>query len=177
MAQQQTYGPNSGTVAGWVGVVLAAVVVTLVAINERSEDGLRTGLAVALVGVVVWCYLLRPRIKVRPPILLLRNAFADWEIPLASVEEVTVRTVTGVYTAERRYDGIAVGRTVRSILRSQAGGTGDETADLMTAQIMRAAASARERGEETGPARRTPAYPELVVLSLLAAALLGSLLL
>ncbi len=174
MARQQSYGPSSGTIVGWIGVVLAAVVVAVLLANERSAGGLRSALAVALVGVVVWCYLLRPRIIVRPATLVLRNAFSDWEIPLASVQEVAVRTVTGVYTADRRYDGIAVGRTVRAILRSRSHGSTDETADLVTAQIMRATARARERGEEAGTPVRRPAYPELVLLVSLAAALLVS---
>lgn len=175
MTEQQSYGPTSGTVAGWIGIVLAAVVVGVLLVNERSEGGLRAALAIALVGVVVWCYLLRPRILIRPATVVLRNAFSDWEVPLSAVQEVSVRTVTGVYTAERRYDGIAVGRTVRSILRSQGKGSGDETADLVTGQIMRAAARARESGEPAGTPVRTPARPELVVAGVLAAALLVSL--
>lgn len=175
MVEQQSYGPSSGTVAGWSGIVLAGGVVAVLLATERSVGGVRSALAVAIVAVVVWCYLLRPRIVVRPTTLLLRNAFADWEIPLSSIQEVSVRTVTGVYTAERRYDGIAVGRTVRSILRSQAGGASDETADLVTRQVTRAAATARERGEEAGPATRTRAYPEIVVLLALVMALLASL--
>jgi hypothetical protein len=137
--------------------------------------------------------------------LELRNPFASWHLPLAGVRRAAVRAVTRVWTDERRYQGVAVGRPVRSLMRSQPtrqqtvglpglGATrytedpaatrtpkgqldADTTADFVVEQILLCADRARAADSGRGDPRRSWAWPELVALVALVVALVLSLVL
>jgi hypothetical protein len=174
------FTPTSGTVMGWLGVGVAAVVLVAVLVDDQSLGAVRFCLAVAISGLLVWCYLLRPRVVIGSDQLELRNAFSSWHVPLADIRRVRVRAITSVHTDERRYDGVAIGRPVRAIRSGRsvktshrvgfpgfgsavlddpnpnpARGKGeslgaDQIADLVTEQILAAADAARAGGPEPG---------------------------
>lgn len=115
----RSFRPTSGTAVGWAGVVLAAAALVDVLVDGHTRSGARFGLGAAIFGVLIWCFMLRPRVVIRPAELELRNPFGSWHVPLASVRRVAVRAVTRVYTDERRFDGVAVGRPARSLARGR----------------------------------------------------------
>jgi hypothetical protein len=193
---EQRYGPTTGTFSGWLGLVICAGSIAVLLV-EPTHGTVRFALALGVVALLIWCFVLRPRIIVRHPnTLVLRNAVSTWELPLAGVSRVGVKAITRVQVGEMAYDGIAVGRRVRTMVRGQftrdgvgfgsLGRTVVETpqpdrrpgnpsspeaiADLVTEQVLAAAERARDEGHESGSVRRRWAWPELV---LLAAAVLG----
>ena len=202
--EDRLFRPTSGTAVGWTGVILAAVALGSVLFGDRTLGGVRFALAAAIFGLLVYCFMLRPRLVIRRADLELRNPFASWHVPLAGVRKVVVRAVTRVYTDEHRYDGVAVGRPVRSMMRGKqtrqtsvgVPGFGasriaedpaasklpkgqldaDMVADFVVEQILAAADRARDADEPVGTPTRTWAWPELVALAVLVAALVVTLL-
>jgi hypothetical protein len=203
---ERLFTPTSGTFSGWLGVGLAGVVFVVVALDDHTLRGSRIAIGALTFGLVVWCFMLRPRIRIGPRVLELRNPFTTWHVPLASVRRVAVRAVTRVWDdEERHFDGVAVGRPVRSLVRGGAsksryvgppglGGArmnddadssrlpkgnldADMVADFVTEQILLFADRAREAGDSPGTPRRRWAWLELVALGLLVVALVVSLLL
>jgi len=189
------FTPTSGTTAGWIGLALAAFVLVVVLVDDRSVGSLRFAMLVAIFGVLVWCYMLRPRLVIGASEVELRNAFSSWHVPLAEVRRVAVRAVTRVYTDDRRFDGVAVGRPVRTLrpgrpARRQTvglpglggytmteqptpkGSPGDldaaGVADFVTEQLLLAADRARATPSDAGAPRRSWARLELGALMLLA---------
>ena len=198
------FHPNSGTAAGWVGVVLAAIAVAAVLVDGRSVGDLRFGLVASVFGLLVWCFMLRPRVVLRRTEVELRNAFSSWHVPLADVRRIMVRAITRIHTDDRHFDGIAVGRPLRTLTRrppsapkvglpglgqSMALGAGGEpaqpanqldsnaVADFLVERVLEAADRARESGQPAGPARRTWAWLEVGALVALVVALVVSLVL
>lgn len=192
---EQRYGPTTGVFSGWVGLLMCAAAAVALAMNA-STASVRFALVFAAFGVLVWCYMLRPRIIVRETgsTLVLRNAFSTWLIPLAAITVVRVKAITRVEVGDQGYDGIAVGRRIKAMVRGMQPRRGDgfadagrtlgdpprreskhprasspeAIADLMTEQVLAAAGRAKEAGQPTGSVRRTWAWPELAVLAGLA---------
>jgi hypothetical protein len=174
-------------------------------VDDRSVVSIRFALAAAMFGVLVWCYMLRPRLVIGTVEVELRNAFSSWFVPLAAVRRVAVRTITRIYTDERHFDAVAVGRPVRSMRGGRSGGRGvsrlpglnpsftiedtpalkrpqatlnaDGVADFVTEQILHAADEARATSQGGETPHRTWAWPELAALALLAVAFAVSMLL
>lgn len=202
--EERLFRPTSGTAVGWTGVVLAAVALVSVLVGDHTLGGARFGLAAAIFGLLVYCFMLRPRLVIGRAHLELRNPFGSWHVPLAAVQKVVVRAVTRVYTDERRFDGVAVGRPVRSMVRGKQvrqrsiglPGLGasrytedesvsqvprgqldaDMVADFVTEQILLAADRAREADGPVGTPTRRWAWPEIVVLGVLVVGLVVTLL-
>lgn len=200
----RSFRPTSGTVVGWVGIVVVVVAVVDVLVDGHTLSGIRFALGAAIFGLLVWCFLLRPRVVIRSADLELRNPFGSWHVPLAGVRRVVVRAITRVYTDEGRFEGIAVGRPVRSLARGRRtqrqtigvpglGAThrtmpaeparrpkgdldADMTADFVVEQILAAADRARAAAPAPGTPTRTWAWLELGLLAVLVAALVVSLL-
>ncbi|MGY2873927.1 hypothetical protein ACVW00_001117 [Marmoricola sp. URHA0025 HA25] len=199
---ERRFTPTSGTGAGWFGLVLAGLVLVVVLVDDRSVPTIRFAFVTAMFGLLVWCYMLRPRVVIGTREVELRNAFSSWHVPLAEVRRVSVRAVTHIHTDDGRFDGVAVGRPVRSLrggrtsTRRAVGLTGlgatytmdqnakpkgpqgdldaDGVADFVTEQILLAADRARaEPADDRGP-RRTWATWELSGLVLLAVAVVVS---
>ena len=115
---RRVFGPTTGVVTGWLGLAIVAAVVVLTLVEDRSVVGVRIVLGGLLCGLVLWCYLLRPRVVLAAEALELRNAFSTRVIPWLLVGAVVVRTVTRVYVGEKAYVGMAVGHTARSMMRA-----------------------------------------------------------
>jgi hypothetical protein len=199
---EQRFTPTSGTVIGWSGVAVVCGVLVFILVDDRSVVSIRFAFAVAMFGLLVWCYMLRPRLVIGPVEVELRNAFSSWFVPLADVRRVAIRTITRIYTDERHFDAVAVGRPVRS-MRGRAGGraafrmpglnpsfsiedtpalkrpqatlNADGVADFVTEQILHAADEARATSQTDGSPHRAWAWPELGGLALLAAGFVVSL--
>lgn len=200
------FTPTSGTVTGWIGIAAALVVVIGVLIDGRTIVGTRLALAAGIFGLLMWCFMLRPRLVIGPAEVELRNAFSSWHVPLADVRRIAVRAITRIYTDDEHFDGVAIGRPLRSMRRGRPPNTqtigvpglgrtitedtastasrptgylnADAVADLVTEQVLAAADDARAAGREASAhARRSWALIELVALALLLVGLAISLLL
>ena len=199
---ERRFTPTSGTVIGWSGVAVVCGVLVFILVDDRSVVSFRFAFAVAMFGVLVWCYMLRPRLVIGPVEVELRNAFSSWFVPLADVRRVAIRTITRIYTDERHFDAVAVGRPVRS-MRGRSGGrsafrmpglnpsfsiedtpalkrpqatlNADGIADFVTEQLLHAADEARATSQTGGSPHRAWAWPELGGLAVLAAGFVVSL--
>lgn len=112
----ERFKPTNGLLVGWFGLAFAAAVVVYCTVAVHTLTGLRVALAAVVCGTGVWMIQLRPRATAYPHQLLLRNAVRDTAIPLAAIEEVSVRQTLRVYTADRRYDCIGIGASMRELL-------------------------------------------------------------
>jgi hypothetical protein len=183
-AGEQTYGPTSGVITGWFGLLVCAVVV-VVASFDSSGSRFHWLTGALLVGLMLWAVMLRPRIVVREPgEVELRNPFSAWVIPLAAIDVVAVRAVTNIEAVGKTYTCAAVGRRLRKMRSVERYGAdpapksrrtdtlnAEGLADLMTEQVLSAAAMARRTGHDPGPVTRVWAVPELVLLGVFVVAL------
>lgn len=121
---EQRYGPTSGSFTGFLGLALCALVVGLVLAGDPSPGSVRVAIAAAGAAVLIWAYLLRPRIILEAggATLVLRNPLSTWRLPLDSVRVVGVKTVTTVKTDDARYDAVAVGYPLRKLVRDSVPG-------------------------------------------------------
>lgn len=160
-SSSQSFGPTSGLVTGW----FASALFFLVGLLLVTSDTAGWGALVLAVGLVLWCFLARPRIVLEDGTLELRNAFSSWLVPLGLVEDVSVRHATVVTAAGRTYVGDAVGRSALEVLRGQ---ERSGLADRLLAEIQREKKRTRKKGEVI----RTWAVAHLVVIALLLLAFL-----
>lgn len=201
------FGPTSGVFSGVAGLVVCAGFVVGALHDGVDLGSVRVALGALVAAVLVWAYLLRPRIVIEEGgrTLLLRNPLVDTRVPLAAVKVVGVRTLTTIKTEDARYDAVAVGHSVRRLVRGERNRTGMMDAffnarmptvpepkgaiehapritdmavqDAMTEQVLAAADRARSRGLPAEPVERHRAVPELVALGVLTVAFVVSLLL
>ena len=173
-APVHAFRPTSGMILGIIGLVVAAAVIGLVVVTERSVEGLEVALIAAAVGVLIWMVLLRPRVTAYPRELVLRNIASDVHLPLAEVDGVLVRHQLNVWVDGRRFSCPGIGRSTRSMVR-QKGPVQPQNADYATFvenTIEDLARSARrDQQGEVPPVRRRWALPELGLLSALVVAL------
>ncbi|WP_372734573.1 hypothetical protein [Nocardioides sp.] len=185
----ERFKPTGGLVSGGLAMAFALVII---AAWIRDRDSISDGLAAAsLVAVVlVWAAALRPRVAVGEETLVFRNMFETVRIPVAAVEEITVRQVMAVRAGGKRYVSPAIGRSRKSLVRpnrmrfsSHLPGGGKqvniEYADYVEDRIRQSAKDSRRRQglpEPTAEAiaaephsvgvRREPAWPEIVAMVL-----------
>lgn len=191
------FKPTNGFIIGYTGLAMCAFAVAYVAVSVHTLTGLRVGLGFALAGVVAWAALLRPRAAVFPGLLRLKNSFVDIEIPLMLIDAVTVRQTLNVWVGERRYVCVGIGRSRKSMYKSNRRGiamlfgmerlqkyaedadrpANDQTGMLyetyVVTSIEELAEDARKKlgGERPqGRVRRLPAWPEIAALVVLAVA-------
>ncbi len=167
---------------GVVGLGVCAVVVGLELADDLTVTSVRVAIGAAEAAVLLWAYLLRPRVILEAggAALVLRNPLSSWRIPLDSVRTVVVRTVTTVKTDDARYDAVAVGYPLRTLVRElRGGGRGPEDAPriprhdeqaVMTDAILAAADSARRLGVSGPPASRSYAVVEIGLFAVAALA-------
>lgn len=178
---EQRFGPTSGKVTGYLGLAACGAVLVLLLRNDAGTANLRWVVATAIGALVVWSVMLRPRVVLRAGREVeLRNVFSSWLVPLALVRGVSVKAITRVETEDGRYDGVAVGRRVRQLVRESRAGrpavedkprsSDIDEVDLMITAIDHAAEQARRDGSEQS-VRRVWAVPELAALAVLLVAL------
>jgi hypothetical protein len=197
----QVFRPTSGTVIGWIGVAVAAVAAALTAATEPNVTGVRAVLGTALLALVIWVVLLRPRAAAYSETLVLRNQLSDVHLPLARIDSVVVRQTLNVWVGDERYVCAGIGRSTRNLLNTRGRGTMavigvDQTnpragvapegepagtvdyATFVETRITDLARSARRdlRDRVPPPVRRVWARRELVALAALGVAFVVSLL-
>jgi hypothetical protein len=176
------FKPTNGTAMGLLGVTLAVVVIALAAWTERSIFGLQLGLAAALVGVLAWMVLLRPRVRVYADTLVLRNMASDTYLPLVRVETVVVRHTLNVWVDDRRYTCPGIGRSTRSMMRAARStgvdrGSGEDYQTFVETTILELADAARREQLPEPSLRREWAWFELGILAVVSVAFVVSLVL
>jgi hypothetical protein len=196
-APVEKFAPTNGEVLGWGSIAALAALLVVAVVSEPNLVGTRVALGIALAMVLVWAVLLRPRAAAYPETLVLRNMVSDTHLPLAEVEEVTVRHTLNVWVGDKRYACAGIGRSSRQMLRRATepdrtlfgssaprsprlgeGGSADPRLDyprFVETRIDELAKAARSRGGAPPRVRRVWAVPEIAALSVLGAALLVSL--
>jgi hypothetical protein len=170
------FRPTAGTVMGTAGLAAAAVVVVVALVTDQSATGIRVALVAALVGVLIWMVLLRPRVTAYADTLVLHNMASDTFLPLAGIESAAVGLTLHVWVDGRRYTCPGIGRSTRSMMRAQRRGavtTGEEDyASFVESTIEGLARSAqRDLRGDPSPVRREWAVRELAALAVLTLAL------
>jgi len=111
------FAPTGGRIVGVLGLVMAAGLVGLWALDR---DGVPAPVAAAALvgGVLVWASLLRPRVSVSRETLHLRNMLDTVHVPLAAIDELVVRQVLAVRVGDKKFVSPAVGRKLRKVMRA-----------------------------------------------------------
>lgn len=174
--ESHRFAPTSGTITGWLGVLVALALVVEVAVNDPSLRGARWIVGLLLAAVLVWAFMLRPRLLLRGRTLVLRNPLEDIEVPLGLVTRFQVRQATFVHVEDKRFVGVAVGRPLRQMVRPTSDnslgsplGFGrsmrigapqpqarDLTIELLEERVRSGRSDAVRLGETDGAVRRTP---------------------
>ncbi|MDO9495358.1 MAG: hypothetical protein Q7J48_06630 [Nocardioides sp.] len=185
--QPERFVPTSGRVLGVLGVVLAATLVGF-ALVDRNSGFADWGIALsALVGVLTWAAVLRPRVSLVDEYLELRNMLETVHIPLAAIEDLALRQMLVVRSGDKRFVCPALGKSRRRLHGRAALGygtvaepapTGVDYADYIEQRIRQRMSEERTaKGVRPGSAeqqalasgvRRQPAWPEIVALAGLA---------
>ena len=188
----QRYGPTSGLGTGITGLACCAVIVGAVLSDPLSAGSLRVGIGALILAVLIWAFQMRPRIVIEADerSLLLRNPLVSWRIPMAAVRSVAVKTMTSVGVGDgRRYTSVAVGYSVRRVVRdrsapppkvtvpesrAQQRRATHEEQRLMQERVLAAADRARARALPTGPVEREFAVLEIGLLVVLVVAFVAT---
>ena len=200
-APVQKFKPTHGTVLGYVGLAVSALVILSLLTTERSLDGLRWSLGIAIAAVLIWAVMIRPRATAYDETLVLHHMLSDTHLPLARIDTVVVRQMLNVWIGDQRYLCTGIGRSTRKLLKSRSRGSmaglgivqaddhrgmpevadfgsGADYATFVETRIEDLARSARrDLPGEPPPVRRTWAVRELVALAVLGTALALTLLL
>jgi len=184
-SEVERFHATSGRVTGVIGLVVVGVVVLLPVVDRDLDRPLWVWPACGLAAVLLWCALLRPTVWVEGDRLVLRNMLDTVRLPLAGVEQVSVRQFVAVRLGEKRYVGTGVSRSRRQGLRDdRKAGQGAE--DLSYGAWVEnrlwelTDAARRDRGIRPAGAeqaalaeevRRQPAWAEISLLALFGVAL------
>lgn len=189
------FTPTSGRVTGVLALLVVAAVLAIAVVDPDNAFPAPVTAAAAVVGVLVWAAMLRPRVWVTERSLVLRGMLDTVSLPLASIEEVSVRQVLAVRAGHKRYVSAAVGRSLRQVVRSRSGSAPASPEppgqvsypDFVEERIRQLGEDARARAgierysdEQVALAadvRRAPAWPEIVALVLSVTAFVVTLLL
>ncbi len=180
----EKFQPTNGRLVGVLGltVVLGLMVVGAVDGYPVWAVGL-----LAMVAVLTWASVLRPRVRIVGDELELRNMFFTQSVPLCAIEDVAVRRVLAVRAGERRFVSPAISRSLRQSVRPKKQ-TGDSRLalaatsypDFVEDRIRTAAQDHRDRLGTAAPpttgsseqrdsgrvVRTEPAWPEIGALAL-----------
>jgi hypothetical protein len=195
----QKFKPTSGRAIGLIGIAVMGVLLLYVAITEHDVFALRVSLGLAIVALVIWMTMLRPRAEAYDDSLVLHNMASDVRLPMRDIDAVVVRHMLNVWIDEDRYVCVGIGRSTRSMInrkspgpmallgvdqseerlrqgQSSKIGAGAEYANFVETRIDGLARAARRDALDAPPVRRTWAVPELAALGGLIVALVVSLL-
>ena len=86
----------------------------------RPDDVIaEVGVGAVLVALLAWTVTLRPRVSLVGERLELRGVVDTVEIPLAAIEELSVRQMLALRAGDKRYTSTAVGRTRRQLVKAK----------------------------------------------------------
>src|SRR4051794_1994471 len=115
----QTFRATNGRVTGVIGLAMCALVAVLSVATEGPSAAVPSVIGCALLAVVVWAALLRPRVSATATELRMKTFAEDVTIPLASIDTVAVRRYLLVRSGGERYICPAVGRSLRKTVRDE----------------------------------------------------------
>ncbi len=118
----ERFVPTSGRLVGYLSLVVIAGLLVHLALNVHTTTGLRLGTGLLFLGVLVWVTQLRPRATAYPETLHLRNSLRDATVPLALVDEISVRRMLVVWVGPERYVCIGIGTPLRKIVKAKTRG-------------------------------------------------------
>jgi hypothetical protein len=171
------FPPNSGVLTGWLAVAFGLAGMVWAGTSMHDVVGVRVGLGSALLVVVAYAFMLRPRIKVSDGVLLLVNPLEDVSMPLSVVDRVLVRSTTKVYVGEKKYTAVAVGRKVRHMAGNNRPRP-DQIPDLLEEWVYQLVKDSKlEPTPPDAKVRRTPIWWLIVPTCVLLVALVAALLL
>lgn len=111
MAEQRMFPATNGQATGIGGLIVAvaAAVLGFTWVDYRYAPVLLS--IAALLAVLTYAVVLRPRVGIDGDDLVLRQVFSTTRIPLAAVQEVELRRIAVFHVGGRRYDSPALSRT------------------------------------------------------------------
>ncbi len=112
----QKFKPTGGSVVGYASIVVLGAAVVVTAVSEPNLLGVRVVLGLLLLMLLTWIALLRPRADATRDTLRLRNLLSDHHVPLAHIDEVSVRQMLLVWVGQDRYACVGIGRSARQLL-------------------------------------------------------------
>jgi len=112
-APVEEFRPTSGRISGVLVQVVgvAMVVLGLTDVNREFAPWVIASFVLAM--VLAWAAMLRPALRVEGETLVMRGMFDTVRVPLAGIEEFTVRQVLALRAGGRRYVSPVVGRSRR----------------------------------------------------------------
>lgn len=119
-AEVERFAAPAGRWLGFVVIGLAAVL-TAVSLLADSVIERNMGLAGVAAALISWVVLVRPVASIRDDGILLRNMTRDVYIPAAKIVRCRVFQTLQVVTEDRRFHGLGVSRSARSMVREQHG--------------------------------------------------------
>jgi len=167
----ERFKATSGIFAGYTGLAFTVAIVGYVLFNVHTVTGLRLALGMTLFGLVTWVTQLRPRAAAYPNHLLLKNSVRDVAIPLALIDEVTVRQTLDVWVGEKRYVCLSIGTSARRGFKSRKSSPASSQTDmsyesLVVTRIRELVETAKKAAGEpvAAEARYDYAWPEIIAL-------------
>jgi hypothetical protein len=114
----EKFRPTSGRITGLLALAMVTAIVLVGLLDQEQGFPPSVVWAALVVGVVVWCAMLRPRLWVTSSDVVMRNMFSTVWVPLVAIEQIIVRQVVAMRAGDKRYVSPAVGKSWRQTLKS-----------------------------------------------------------
>ena len=192
--QDEHFTVWSSRIVGVLGLLAVAGFV-LLGVTGAGGDYHPAAYAISgLIGALLWVAMVRPAVAIEDDRLVLRNPLSTIRIPLAAIEQIAVGRWLAVLVGERRYTNAGISRTRRQGIRDDQRGdvTGVDASGLSYGAIVERRIHKRvedarirqgirlysdEQEALAADVRRDWAWPEIAALSVLAVAVVVTLLL
>lgn len=156
----ERFRPTSGRVLGHTSLAVIAGLVVFIAVDVHTITGLRIATGLLFAAVAVWVTQLRPRATAYPDVLHLQNSLRDSTVPLAAIDEVSVRRMLSVWVGEQQFVCIGIGTPLRRLVR---GGASRGPSSLLGFDRLE---DYTERSTPLAPDQSAMSYPEFVELKI-----------
>lgn len=193
----ERFKPTTGRWLGGAGLLMLAFVGWSVASTGFDSATVAILAAVALLMVLDWAALVRPSVAAYDTYLFVRNSWSDLVIPWSRITDLDVKQTLHVYAGADRHHGVAIGKSARSMLRGGqksrsmgsavfgqgaladlslqptlegASSTGVEYPDFVVLKLQTYVSLQREKSEPGAPISRHPAWSQIILAAVLAAA-------
>jgi hypothetical protein len=153
----------SPTVGRWMGVFGAGCLLLAALLTAWLGQSASAFVACAVLlwgALVVHVALIRPTVHAYDDHLLLRNMLRDTEVPWHLIEDVAVRQTTQVYVGATVHHGIAIGQSVRQMVKQQHRERLDSSGGMLGMGRLAALADERTLEHAASTAASYPTYVE-----------------
>ena len=192
----ERFHATSGRFVGTMTLVVVMVLLVYLGVEVHTRAGLELGTGLLFFGVLVWLTQLRPRAFAYPDTLYLQNSLRDAIVPLAAIDEVSVRRMLSVWVGDKRYVCTSIGKPLRTMVKGKRRGPSsmlgwdrleayteqatpprpDQTAmsygDFVETRIVALVEDARRADQDAGTAARDPrevwVWPNVAALAVTA---------